>query len=41
MTDEVTLRGIWSHYKRVMSQDAASAMRVERRARTSRLARTR
>jgi len=41
MTDEVTLRGIWSHYKRVMSQDAASAMRDERRSRTSRLARTR
>jgi hypothetical protein len=41
MTDEVTLRGIWSHYKRVMSQDAASVMRDERRSRTSRLARTR
>jgi phenylpropionate dioxygenase-like ring-hydroxylating dioxygenase large terminal subunit len=40
MTDEVTLRGIWSHYKKVMSQRAPGVAR-ERRIRTSIAARSR
>jgi phenylpropionate dioxygenase-like ring-hydroxylating dioxygenase large terminal subunit len=40
MTDEVTLRGIWTHYKKIMSQHAPrSAMHDERRARSSGTAR--
>jgi len=36
MTDELTLRGIWSQWKKVMSQESpAAAMREERRTRQS------
>jgi hypothetical protein len=42
MTDEVTLRGIWSHWKKVMLQESpAAAVRQERRARQSETARRR
>jgi hypothetical protein len=30
MTDEVTLRGIWSHYKKVMTQRAPRGSRARR-----------
>jgi hypothetical protein len=33
-TDEVTLRGIWSEWKKVMSQDAPASALEPRRART-------
>jgi phenylpropionate dioxygenase-like ring-hydroxylating dioxygenase large terminal subunit len=40
MTDEVTLRGIWAHYRKIMSQRTpASAIRDERGAHTSGTAR--
>jgi phenylpropionate dioxygenase-like ring-hydroxylating dioxygenase large terminal subunit len=43
VTDEVTLRGIWSHYLKVMSQDsgAAGAMRAARGVRAGKSARRR
>lgn len=42
VTDEVTLRGIWSHYLKVMSQDSSrGAMRGEARTRNAKSARRR